>query len=341
MVGAPKTYPRSGKVGLAGKGRRLQDAQLPSPECTCPRRRETAGGLRGNGRGWGDRRADAKFGSWDFILKARGSPAEFSWLGCDLRWPRGPGAGVVSWRDRKPLGLRGLREQGRCRDLRRPHREGARGAQGARGGAAQANGRTRGGAQEAGRARPAPRKAPSGAAREGTASPGVPYFPLWGRRGEWTWRAQVGPGSRVRVEGGGNRSRHVVAAGRALGCRRRGPGDHPIPSGDRPLAGSSRRAGLRRLRPAGPAQLKRAWGGQSWVLGSVLSVAVRRVLAHHPRPPQLLSRFFSGHSLPARAQEVGEDSGERKGGESSENSEVGDRSKNRVKLGLSTFALLI
>lgn len=63
------------------------------------------------------------------------------------------------------------------------------------------------------------------------------------------------------------------------------------------------------------------------MLGSVLSVAVRRVLGHHPPPLQLPSRFFSGYSLPARAQEVGEDSGEKMGGESSENSEVGDRVK--------------
>ena len=43
MVGAPKTFvegknthPHSGEVGLVGKGSRLQDAQPPNPECTCP-----------------------------------------------------------------------------------------------------------------------------------------------------------------------------------------------------------------------------------------------------------------------------------------------------------------
>ena len=127
------------KLGLSEKGAGFKMPSPPILHAPALLRKEAAGGLSGNGRARGDGRADTKSGSWDFILKARGSPAEFSWLGCYLPWPRGPGAGVASWRNRKPFGLRGLRGQGRCRDLRRPHREGAQGSAGCwgRGGAGQ------------------------------------------------------------------------------------------------------------------------------------------------------------------------------------------------------------
>lgn len=185
-------------------------------------RKEAAGGLSGNGRARGDGRADTKSGSWDFILKARGSPAEFSWLGCYLPWPRGPGAGVASWRNRKPFGLRGLRGQGRCRDLRRPHREGAQGSARCwgRGGAGQWAGTGRGAGSGAGS--PDAQENPERRGQGRDSLPGGPLLPALGparrmdlERAGRTRRPRTGEkwGESVRESRGGRESAGLPAAG--------------------------------------------------------------------------------------------------------------------------------